>query len=89
MIAYLVHDTRKNSDQFILPQMGCAVAVTPGRFETFISPAPGFAEWSGDACGDVAPEDFGTVVATREEPGDVCILDDDLWRERMDFYLNL
>lgn len=86
MIAYLVHDSKKERDLFVLPDMGCAVAATPERFESFISPRPAFAEWSGDACGDLAPEDFGTVVATREEPGDVCILDADLWRRRMDHY---
>jgi len=86
MIAYFVHDPDKQTDLFVLPHMGCAVAVTPDRFETFISPNPRFEEWMGDACGDMAPEEFGTVVATREPLGDVCILDHDLWRERMAFY---
>ncbi len=88
MIAYFVHDSRKQSDLFVLPDMGCAVAVTPGRFETFIAPSPVFANWSGDTCGDLAPEKMGTVVATRDELGDVCVLDHDLWRQRMEFYMN-
>ena len=86
MIAYFVHDGRKQSDLFVLPDMGCAVAVTPDRFETFIAPNPVFAQWSGDTCGDLSPEEMGTVVATRDELGDVCVLDHDLWRQRMDFY---
>lgn len=86
MIAYLVHDLRKETDLFVLPEMGCAVAVTSDRFETFISPTAVFAEWSGDACGDLAPEDFGTVVATRDDQGDVCIIDDRLWQKRMAHY---
>jgi hypothetical protein len=46
-----------------------------------------FASWSGDACGLVAPEDFGVVIATRDDNGDVCVMDQDKWRERMEHYL--
>lgn len=35
----------------------------------------------------MAPEDFGLVIATREERGDVCVLKMDLWQERMAHYL--
>jgi hypothetical protein len=89
MIAYLVHNPETAADRFVLPEMGCAVAVTPERFETFISPGPVFAEWSGDTCGDADPEAFGTVVASRDEAGDVCILHEGLWRERMAAYSDL
>jgi hypothetical protein len=34
-------------------------------------------------CAHVKPEEFGTVVATRDDQGDVCIAQEDLWRERM------
>ena len=88
MLAYFVHDPKKEKDIIVLPEMGCAVPVTPERMEAFISVSPVFARWSGDSCHGIMPEAFGTVVATREEGGDVCILKEDLWRERMDFYLN-
>jgi hypothetical protein len=87
MLAYYVHDPKKRKDIIVLPEMGCAVPVTPERLEAFISPAPVFAQWSGDSCGRISPEQFGTVVATREDGGDVCILKEDLWRERMSFYM--
>jgi hypothetical protein len=46
-----------------------------------------FASWPGDACGLVSPEDFGVVIATRDDDGDVCVIDHALWRKRMAYYL--
>lgn len=88
MIAYYVYDEKKEDDTIVLPDMGCSVSVTADIFEKFISVEPDFTEWSGDACGDVSPEDFGTVIATREDVGDVCVTHDELWRKRMFFYMN-
>ena len=87
MIAYYVHDSKKEIDLIVLPDMGCSVAVDAGRFEAFISVNPDFASWSGDACGELSPEDFGTIVASRNEGGDVCVVNHDLWRRRMTHYL--
>jgi len=87
MIAYYVHDSKKEIDLIVLPDMGCSVAVDAGRLEAFISVNPDFASWSGDACGELSPEDFGTIVASRNEGGDVCVVNHDLWRRRMTHYL--
>ena len=83
MIAYFVHDPQKSSDTIYLPDQGCFVPVDRPAMERFISVAPDFATWKGQACALVNPEEFGTVVATRDDQGDVCILQQDLWRERM------
>ena len=83
MIAYFVHDPRKSSDTIYLPDLGCFVPVEKAAMERFISVTPDFANWKGQACAFVTPEEFGTVVATRDDQGDVCILRQDLWRERM------
>ncbi len=85
MLAYFVHDEDNQNDVIVIPDMNCIVGVDAERFETFISAKPNFAEWSGDAC-DLAPEDLGNVVATRDEFGDICVLDDDAWRSRVDCY---
>lgn len=85
MLAYFVHDEKKKDDMIVIPDMHCSVNVDAGRFETFISARPNFAEWSGEAC-SLPPENFGKVVATRDEFGDICVLDDDLWRNRVDCY---
>ena len=87
MIAYYVHDKKKDNDLIVLPEMGCSVAVDAARMEAFISVKPEFDSWSGDACGELSPEDFGTIVATREDLGDVCVVNHDLWRRRMEHYL--
>lgn len=87
MIAYYVHDSKKEIDLIVLPDMGCSVAVDAGRLEAFISVKPDFASWSGDACGELTPEDFGAIVASRNEGGDVCVVNHDLWRRRMTHYL--
>ena len=87
MIAYYVHDNKKKNDVIVLPDSGCTVTVDRQRMEAFISVNPNFADWSGEACSDLSPEDFGTVVATRDDNGDVCVADSELWRERMEHYL--
>ena len=89
MIAYFVQDSKKENDLIVLTDRGCSVEVTPLHMERFISVDPVFASWSGDSCGEFAPENFGTVVATRDDGGDVCVMDHELWRQRMEHYLGL
>ena len=83
MIAYFVHDNHKASDTIYLPDLGCFVPVDKAVMERFISVTPDFANWTGQACALVDPEEFGTVVANRDDQGDVCIVRQDLWRKRM------
>ena len=83
MIAYFVHNQRKNTDTVYLPDRGCFMAVDPAVMERFIAVKPDFANWTGQACAVVEPEEFGTVIATRDDREDVCIVQPDLWRERM------
>ena len=80
MIAYFVHDTKKARDTIYLPDLGCFVPVDKKAMERFISVKPDFANWTGQACAVVEPEEFGTLVATRDDQGDVCIVRQDLWR---------
>ena len=87
MIAYCVHDEKSQDDVIVIPEMSCAVRVDTERLEGFISPDPVFAQWSGDSCVEVSPETFGTVVATRDDGGDVCVLEPDLWAKTMERYL--
>jgi hypothetical protein len=83
MIAYFVHDPEKTTDTIYLPELGCFVPVNKTAMERFISVKPDFANWTGQACVAVKPEEFGTVVATRDDQADVCIVVQHLWRERM------
>jgi hypothetical protein len=88
MLAYYVFDEKKENDTIVIPEMGCSIAVNADIFEKFISAEPDFTEWSGDACADVSPEDFGMVIASREDQGDVCVTNDEMWRKRMFFYMS-
>lgn len=88
MIAYYVTGEKKENDTIVIPEMGCSISVTADIFEKFISVNPDFTQWSGDACSELSPEDFGAVIATREDQGDVCVTDDEMWRKRMFFYMN-
>lgn len=87
MIAYFVHDRNKDTDLFVLPDTQCRVPVTPERFEAFIAPRPDFSQWRGEACADLPPEQFGTIVATRDDKGDICVVEAALWRQRMNRHL--
>jgi len=87
MIAYYVYDHKKEDDVIVIPNRECTVPVDRERLESFISVDPMFASWPGDVCGLVSPEDFGVVIATRDDNGDVCVIDQQRWRERMEHYL--
>ena len=87
MIAYFVHDSRKASDIIYLPDMDCFIPVDATVMERFIAVKPDFASWRGQACSFVEPEEFGTVIATRDDEGDVRVTHPPLWRERMLAYL--
>ncbi len=86
MRAYFVYNPEKNVDKIFIPSTKCCVSVTSEQFEKFISVNPVFSQWEGENCKDVKPEDFGTVVATREDGEDICILQKDLWHERIGVY---
>ncbi len=87
MIAYLVHDKKKDSDLIIIPEKGCVLSADTEKIKEFISAKPDFSLWSGDSCGDLGPETFGVIVASRDECSDVSIRQKELWRKRLDFYL--
>ena len=87
MIAYLVTNPQSRQDTFVVPDIGCSVAVDRDRMQVFISVKPDFTAWSGDACEGMAPEDFGDIIASRDDCGDVRIVKEDLWREKMEYYL--
>lgn len=87
MIAYLVTNRQSQQDTFVVPDIGCSVSVDRDRMQAFISVSPDFSSWSGDACEGMAPEDFGDIIASRDDCGDVRIVKEDLWREKMEHYL--
>lgn len=88
MLAYFIHNTETVEDVILVPDIGCSSAVTPDKMKEFVAPNPDFAKWVTDACNYLDPESFGTVVATRQANEDVCILKEEIWRERLLHYLD-
>ena len=87
MIAYFVHNQKDRADIIVIPDKGCSVPVDESRLKDFISVNPTFTEWTGEACGLLTPEDYGTIVATRDECGDVNVIKESLWQDRMYHHL--
>jgi hypothetical protein len=89
MIAYFVHNKKDQTDTIVLTEFRCSVSVDAKRLREFISANPSFKGWSGDACGQLSPEDYGTIVATRDDCGDVNVINESLWHDRMNHYLGI
>ena len=87
MIAYFVHNNKEQIDTIVLPDLGCSIAVDEAGIQNFIAVNPNFKGLSGDACGQMTPEDYGTIVATRDECGDVNVVKGSLWQERLNHHL--
>ena len=87
MRAFFIHDAHKEQDLMVLPDQDRLVAVNRSVMNEFISVHPDFSKCSGSALNGLAPESFGRIVATREEQGDVCIVETNLWQQRMMFHL--
>ena len=87
MRAFLVHDEKKETDVMVLPEQKRLVFVNRQVMNDFISVQPDFSKWSGQDLKGLVPESFGQIIATREENGDVCVVETSLWHQRMAFHL--
>lgn len=89
MKAFFVHDEKKQTDLMVVPETDNMVAVNQKVLEEFIAVEPDFTKYSGERLNDLPPETLGVVVATRKSDGDVCIVEEALWQQRMTFHLKL
>ena len=87
MRAYFVHDSAKESDSIVVPELDMLVAVDREAFDLFISARPDFSRFSAVPAGGLSPRSFGKIVATRDDDGDVCVKNDVLWQQRMEAWL--
>ena len=83
MKAYYVHDNRKAMDHIVIPERDIIMAVNRSVMEEFIGVSPKFDQMTGSSLNGLEPKNFGTVIATRDDQGDVCIENAALWQERM------
>lgn len=89
MIAFFIHDEKKQLDLLVLPETDTIAPVNREILEAFIAVAPDFSEISGQRLNGLPPESFGQIVASRKSDGDVCILAEPLWHQRMASHLGL
>jgi hypothetical protein len=87
MKAFFVHDEKIDTDLLVLPETDCVVAVTKEIMTEFISVKPDFTKYQGDRLNSRPPATLGLLVATRKTDGDVCIVEDAMWRQRMAVHL--
>ena len=83
MKAFFVFDEKKDEDLVVIPEIDTMVAVSREIMEEFIAVTPDFSKCSGDRLNEMPPESLGVVVAMRKTDGDVCIVEEALWRQRM------
>ena len=89
MMAFFIHDAKKQSDLMVVPEIDAMVPVNRSVMEAFIAVAPDFSGYTGQRLNGLPPEAFGQIVATRKADGDVCIVATSLWRQRMAYHLGL
>jgi hypothetical protein len=81
MIAYYV---KKDEDEFIIiPETDQVISADSQSIKEFISPSACFKTWLGMHHENVKPEDFGKVIATRNDDGDIQVKDEDVWKKIM------
>ena len=83
MQVYYVYDEKKDDDFMVIPEKDCLLPVDRNLMETFISVKPDFSKLEGQDLKGLPPATMGTVVASRNEDGDVCVVDMPLWHQRM------
>jgi len=87
MKAFFVYDVKQQKDIMVVPQKDIAITVDRSVMEEFIAVEPDFSKYAGDPLNETPPEALGVIVATRESDGDVCIVEEALWQQRMLFHL--
>lgn len=81
MIAYYV--TQRQADTVVIPDAEVARRVDRAVLREFLADEPEFARWQGEPLSGRVPEDFGKVLATRDEDAPPTILDQAHWNERV------
>ena len=71
------------TDSIYVPERQCSYIVDRTRMAIFISADPDFECWSGEKCIVVPPEEFGGVIALRDDNGDMSVLSPELWQQRL------
>ena len=83
-------DKKKKNDEgefIIIPETDQVVTADSQSLKEFISPSACFKTWIGMHHEDVKPEDFGKVIASRDDDGDIRVIDEEVWKKVMLTYI--
>lgn len=81
MIAYYV--TQRDQDTVVIPEANVATRVDRTVLRQYLADEPDFETWQGETLSGRAPQDFGTVLATRADHAPPTILDQARWNDRV------
>ena len=87
MKAFFIHDSKKQQDWMVVPETDYMVPVDQGIMEAFIAVRPDFSKFKGERINGLPPETIGKIIATRTSEGDVCIVENAIWQQRMAYHL--
>lgn len=87
MKAYYVHNRQTGRDCIAIPENDRKITVDRDAMQTFIGVRPDFSDLTSEALNGCPPESLGTVIATRDDQGDVCVVDVVLWQQQMAAHL--
>lgn len=85
MIAYFVHNSETDTDTVYLPERQRCYTVNSTRAMEFIAAEPDFTSWTKGI--EIPPEDFGGVIAFRDNKGGMIVLNEELWQQRLAAHL--
>ena len=83
MMTYFIHNNETQADSIYIPDGECFLQVDADRMKEFISETPRFVNATAEICRIVPPEEFGGVIALRDESGNVRVLNPELWYQRL------
>jgi len=88
MRAYYTHNNAY--DSIVIPGAEVAVTVTDDLLREYLEASPNFSAWRGESTGGLLPEDYGRILAIRDDdasqPNAVYVTDWRQWLDRLNFY---
>lgn len=75
--------SKGHQDTVVVPERGLATRVDRAVLRQFLADDPEFSTWQGEPLGGRPLEEFGTVLATREDAAPPTIMDQARWNDRV------
>jgi len=82
MIAYCVE--KDGTPMIVIPDTDQVLPLDQNRLEAFISVSPCFKGWIGTHHENLDVKDFGILIATRDDDGDITLQDGPRWQKLLE-----